>query len=69
MELVYETKLPGKRKSRFSIFYRKYMEQTSTKVNVPIVKAYNRLKFDADETELMKMAVRAGYHKITRRNR
>jgi hypothetical protein len=51
----------GKRKSRFSIFYRKYAEQTSTKVNVPIVKAYQsslRVYADADETELMKMAVR-----------
>jgi uncharacterized protein YicC (UPF0701 family) len=34
----------GKRKSRFSIFYRKYAEQTSTKVNVPIVKAWIKLK-------------------------
>ncbi|HSD06138.1 YicC/YloC family endoribonuclease [Flavobacterium sp.] len=46
----------------FSIFIESTAEQTSTKVNVPIVKAYiNQLKevyADADETELMKMAVR-----------
>ena len=46
----------------FSIFIENTAEQTSTKVNVPIVKAYiNQLKAvyaDADETELMKMAVR-----------
>jgi uncharacterized protein (TIGR00255 family) len=46
----------------FSIFIESTAEQTSTKVNVPIVKAYiNQLREvypDADETELMKMAVR-----------
>ncbi|HAH55807.1 MAG TPA: YicC family protein [Flavobacterium sp.] len=46
----------------FSVFIESTAEQTSTKVNVPIVKAYiNQLRVvypDADETELMKMAVR-----------
>ncbi|QKJ61867.1 YicC/YloC family endoribonuclease [Flavobacterium sp. M31R6] len=46
----------------FSIFIESTAEQTSTKVNVPIVRAYiNQLRevyADADETELMKMAVR-----------
>jgi len=46
----------------FSVFIESTAEQTSTKVNVPIVKAYiNQLRevyADADETELMKMAVR-----------
>ena len=46
----------------FSIFIESTAEQTSTKVNVPIVKAYiEQLKVvyaDADETELMKMAIR-----------
>lgn len=46
----------------FSVFIESTAEQTSTKVNVPIVKAYiNQLRTvyaDADETELMKMAVR-----------
>jgi len=46
----------------FSIFIESTAEQTSNKVNVPIVKAYiSQLKevyADADETELMKMAVR-----------
>ena len=46
----------------FSVFIESTAEQTSTKVNVPIVRAYiNQLKevyADADETELMKMAVR-----------
>ena len=46
----------------FSIFIESNAEQTSTKVNVPIVKAYiEQLKAvyaDADETELMKMAIR-----------
>ena len=46
----------------FSIFIESTAEQTSTKVNVPIVKAYiNQLRevyHDADETELMKMAIR-----------
>ncbi|MBP6760118.1 MAG: YicC family protein [Flavobacterium sp.] len=46
----------------FSIFIESTAEQTSTKVNVPIVKAYiNQLRQvypAADETELMKMAIR-----------
>lgn len=46
----------------FSIFIESTAEQTSTKVNVPIVKAYiNQLREvypDADQTELMKMAIR-----------
>ncbi|MFM9825769.1 YicC/YloC family endoribonuclease [Flavobacterium sp.] len=46
----------------FSVFIESTAEQTSTKVNVPIVKAYiNQLRevyADADETELMKMAIR-----------
>ncbi|MBG6110900.1 uncharacterized protein (TIGR00255 family) [Flavobacterium sp. CG_9.10] len=46
----------------FSIFIESTAEQTSTKVNVPIVKGYiNQLRevyADADETELMKMAIR-----------
>lgn len=46
----------------FSIFIESTSEQTSTKVNVPIVRIYiNQLKEvypEADETELMKMAIR-----------
>lgn len=46
----------------FSIFIESTAEQTSTKVNVPIVKAYmNQLKEicnEGSETELMKMAIR-----------
>lgn len=46
----------------FSIYVENSAEQTSTKVNVPIVKAYiNQLREvynEADEIELMKMAVR-----------
>jgi len=46
----------------FSIFIESTAEQTSTKVNVPIVKAYieqlRGVYADADETELMKMAIR-----------
>ncbi|HRM46727.1 MAG TPA: YicC family protein [Flavobacterium sp.] len=46
----------------FSIFIESTAELTSTKVNVPIVKAYikqlREVYADADETELMKMAVR-----------
>jgi uncharacterized protein (TIGR00255 family) len=46
----------------FSIYIESTAEQTSTKVNVPIVKAYmaqlREVYCDADETELMKMAVR-----------
>ncbi|MCR5861071.1 YicC family protein [Flavobacterium sp. J372] len=46
----------------FSLFVEVTGEETSSKINVPIVKAYiNQMKeviADADETELMKMAVR-----------
>ena len=46
----------------FSIFVESTAEQTSTKVNVPILKAYiaqlKEVQPDADETELMKMAIR-----------
>ena len=46
----------------FSIYIESTAEQTSTKVNVPIVKAYmaqlREVYGDADETELIKMAVR-----------
>ena len=46
----------------FSIYIESTAEQTSTRVNVPIVKAYINQLFevypDADTTELMKMAVR-----------
>ena len=46
----------------FSIFIENTAEQTSTKVNVPIVKAYiaqlREVYTNADETELMKMAIR-----------
>jgi uncharacterized protein (TIGR00255 family) len=46
----------------FSIYIESTAEQTSTKVNVPIVKAYmaqlREVYSDADETELMKMAMR-----------
>ncbi len=46
----------------FSIFIESTAEQTSTKVNVPIVKGYmeqlRNVYADADETELMKMAIR-----------
>ena len=46
----------------FSIYIETSAEQTTSKVNVPIIKAYiNQLRevyADADETELMKMAVR-----------
>ena len=46
----------------FSIFIESTAEQTSTKVNVPIVKAYMEQLRDvyaeADEVELMKMAIR-----------
>jgi len=45
-----------------SIFVESTSEQTSTKVNVPILKAYiaqlKEVQPDADETELMKMAIR-----------
>jgi len=46
----------------FCIYVENTAEQTSTKVNVPIVKAYisqlREVYAEADETELMKMAVR-----------
>lgn len=46
----------------FSIFIENTTEQTSTKVNVPIVRAYvaqlREVYAQADETELIKMAVR-----------
>ena len=46
----------------FSIFVESTAEQTSTKVNVPILRAYiaqlKEVQPDADETELMKMAIR-----------
>ena len=46
----------------FLIFVESTAEQTSTKVNVPILKAYiaqlKEVQPDADETELMKMAIR-----------
>ena len=45
-----------------SIFVENTTEQTATRVNVPILKAYisqlKEIKPDADETELMKMAIR-----------
>jgi hypothetical protein len=51
-----------KRKSRFSIYIESTAEQTSTKVNAPIVKAYmdqlREVYAHVDETELMKMAIR-----------
>ncbi len=65
MELGLRTDIAAKLergKVDFSIFIESTAEQTSTKVNGPIVRAYiNQLKeiyADADETELMKMAVR-----------
>jgi uncharacterized protein (TIGR00255 family) len=46
----------------FSVYIESTAEQTSTKVNVPIMKAYmaqlREVYANADETELMKMAVR-----------
>jgi len=46
----------------FSIYVETSAEQTTSKVNVPVIKSYiNQLRevyADADETELMKMAVR-----------
>ena len=65
MELGLRTQIASKLergKVDFSIFLESTAEQTSTKVNVPIVKAYiNQLREvypEADETELMKMAIR-----------
>src|SRR5690606_27144288 len=46
----------------FAIYVENTTEQTATKINAPIVKAYiaqmKEILPDADETELMKMAVR-----------
>jgi uncharacterized protein (TIGR00255 family) len=65
MELGLRTQIAStleRGKVDFSIFIESTAEQTTTKVNVPIVKTYiNQLKeiyADADQTELMKMAVR-----------
>ena len=65
MELVLRNQIAlnlERGKVDFSIFIESTAEQTSTKVNVPIVKAYikqlREVYADADETELMKMAVR-----------
>lgn len=65
MELGLRTQIAStleRGKVDFSIYIESTAEQTSTKVNVPIVKAYiNQLRevyADADETELMKMAIR-----------
>ena len=65
MELGLRTQIAStleRGKVDFSIFIESTAEQTSTKVNVPIVKAYiaqlREVYADADETELMKMAVR-----------
>ena len=65
MELALRNKIALKLergKIDFSIFIETTTEQTSTKVNVPIVKAYieqlREVYAGADETELMKMAVR-----------
>lgn len=66
MELGLRTELATKLergKIDFSIFVEITGEQTSTKLNVPIIKAYiaqmrEVLGAEADETELMKMAVR-----------
>lgn len=52
----------GRGKVDFSIFIESTAEQTSTKVNVPIVKGYmeqlRAVYAEADEVELMKMAIR-----------
>ena len=65
MELGLRTQIAStleRGKVDFSIFIENTAEQTSTKVNVPIVKNYiaqlREVYADADETELMKMAVR-----------
>ncbi|HEY0091229.1 MAG TPA: YicC/YloC family endoribonuclease, partial [Flavobacterium sp.] len=65
MELGVRTQIAGaleRGKIDVSIFVESTAEQTSTKVNVPILKAYIaqllEVKPDADETELMKMAIR-----------
>ncbi|RZJ68098.1 MAG: YicC family protein [Flavobacterium sp.] len=65
MELGLRTQLSNaleRGKIDFAIYIENTTEQTSTKVNVPIVKAYiaqlREVYADADETELIKMAVR-----------
>lgn len=65
MELGLRTQIASKLergKVDFSIFIESTAEQTSTKVNAPIVKAYmNQLREiynGGDDTELMKMAIR-----------
>jgi uncharacterized protein (TIGR00255 family) len=65
MELGLRTQIAGKLergKIDFSLFVESITEQTSTKVNGPLVKAYmNQLREiydDGDEIELMKMALR-----------
>ncbi|KAF2514602.1 YicC/YloC family endoribonuclease [Flavobacterium foetidum] len=65
MELGLRTQISTKLergKIDFAIYVESTAEQTSTKVNVPVVKAYiaqlREVYPDADETELMKMAVR-----------
>jgi uncharacterized protein (TIGR00255 family) len=65
MELGLRTQIASRLergKVDFSIYIESTAEQTSTKVNAPIVRAYiNQLRevyAEADETELMKMAIR-----------
>jgi len=65
MELGLRTQISTKLergKIDFAIYVESTAEQTSTKVNVPVVKNYiaqlKEVNPDADETELMKMAVR-----------
>jgi len=65
MELTLRTQLSNaleRGKIDFAIYVENTTEQTSTRINVPIVRAYIAQLLDiypnADETELMKMAVR-----------
>ena len=65
MELAVRTQVASileRGKIDLSIYIENTVEQTSTKVNVPIVKEYisqlRQVYADADETELMKMAIR-----------
>ena len=65
MELSLRTQIASqleRGKIDFSIYIENTTEQTSTRVNVPIVKAYidqlREIYADADATELMKMAIR-----------
>ncbi|MBO9582733.1 MAG: YicC family protein [Flavobacterium sp.] len=65
MELGLRTQISTKLergKVDFAIYVESTAEQTSTKVNVPVVRSYiaqlKEVYADADETELMKMAVR-----------